>query len=92
METASLINEGKVAGAIEGIIDTGLDLLKSDELTPSDYGKLKVMRTMSSNISNAVIMIQQRTARERHVIVRERMAQMGFGQGPMPKKIAPVKK
>ena len=82
MAQEALIKEEEVASTIEQVLKAGVALLtKEEEFTESDYAKLKVMRTMGSHVSNAVILVQQRTARDRHIIVRERMKKMGYGTG-----------
>jgi hypothetical protein len=91
--TDELIDESKVGKICMDMLETGLELLKKDEpYSKDDHSKAKMLRYLSSPLSNAVILVQQRTARERQVIVRERMEQMGFGLGVEPKRIAPIKK
>lgn len=84
----ALIDEDKIAGHIETILDEGVKILKKDDnLDQDDHARLKVIRTLGSHISNAVILVQQRTARERHEIVRQRIEQMKLEKGlPMESK------
>ena len=74
-----VMDRQKIASSIHGILDAGMDLLAKDKLESQDFAKIKVVRTMGPVISQAVQMIQQETAQQRHLIVLERMKQLGFG-------------
>ena len=75
------MNRKKVADAIVTIMDSGTQMLGKGKLDQNDYGKIKVIRSISSAISAGVLMIQQETAQQRNVLIAERMKQMGFGLG-----------
>ena len=73
-----VIDRGKLAQTLHTIMDTGIDLLTKDKLTPEDNGKIKVIRTLGSHVNAAVSMVQQEVAQARMVIVVERMKQLGY--------------
>lgn len=71
-----------IASSIHTILNTGIELLKKDNLKPGDHAKVKVMRTLGSHVNAAVAMIQQENAQVRASLVAERMKQLGYGNEP----------
>jgi hypothetical protein len=84
METEKVMNRQQVAETIHGFLKAGGDLMQKSKYTPDDYAKIKILRTMSSHVNAAVVMIQQETAQQRLVLVTERMKQLGY---PEPKQL-----
>ena len=78
------INRQKVAETIHQILDSGINMLKKDELTKDDFSKIKLIRVISSPLNAGVGMVQQETAQQRNVLISERMKQIGYDK---PKEI-----
>ena len=81
----TVMDRKKVAEAVHAILATGVNLLSKEKMEAPDFGKLKVMRNMSSALSSAVLMVQQETAQQRLAVVIERMKQLGYDQ---PKQLS----
>ena len=81
----TVMDRKKVAEAVHAILTTGVNLLSKEKMEAPDFGKLKVMRNMSSALSSAVLMVQQETAQQRLAVVIERMKQLGYDQ---PKQLS----
>lgn len=77
-EVKEVMNREKVAATIHAMLDAGVDLINKKTLDKDDYGKIKVLRTMGSNINAAVTMVQQETAQQRNMLISERMKQLGY--------------
>jgi len=80
MELEKVMNRKVVADSIHGFLKAGLDLMDKDKFNADDHAKIKVLRTMSSHVSAAVMMVQQETAQQRLVLVAERMKQLGYNE------------
>ena len=80
LEVQKVMDREKIAKAVHGFLDAGLDLMSKADFRPVDHAKIKVLRTMSSHVNAAVVMVQQETAQQRHVLVQERMKQLGYGE------------
>ena len=78
METQLVMDRKKVADSIHSILETGINLINKEKLTPDDHSKIKAIRVMGSHVNAAVAMVQQETAQQRVEIVRQRMAQLGY--------------
>lgn len=76
-----LLNKVELAKDIKILMSTGTALLEKDKLESSDYGKIKVIKTLGSIINSQVAIVQQETARERIQLIRERMTQLGYATG-----------
>jgi hypothetical protein len=74
-----VMNRTKVADSIHAMLDAGITMLGKTELDKTDFGKIKVMRTVAPVLSSAVMMIQQETAQQRNALVARRMEQLGYG-------------
>lgn len=77
-----VMDRKKVADSIHSILDVGVELLKKEKLQTSDFGKIKVIRTIGTHVNAAVAMIQQETAQVRASLIAERMKQLGYGDVP----------
>ena len=86
-EVQQVMDRAKVADCIHAMLDLTTNLSRKTHLTQDDHAKLKVLRTGSSAVSSAVLMIQQETAQQRNAIVVERMRQLGYSVEP-PASIA----
>jgi len=82
VKVEKIMNRTIVASSIHTILETGVELLKKENLKPGDHAKVKIMRTMGSHINAAVAMVQQENAIVRAALVAERMKQLGFGGEP----------
>jgi len=77
-----VMNRQKIADSIHEILETGVSLLRKDKLQTSDFGKIKVLRTLGTHVNAAISMVQQETAQLRAQIVIERMRQLGYNETP----------
>ena len=80
MEVVQVINRQKVADTIHTMLDAGTELLTKANYEKEDFVKIKVLRTMSSSLSSAVLMVQQETAQQKNALIAERMKQLGYGE------------
>lgn len=80
MTVEKVMERQKIAKAIHGFLEAGLELMDKQTFKPEDHAKIKVLRTMSSHVNAAVVMVQQETAQQRHVLVQERMKQLGYSE------------
>lgn len=78
MTPIKVMDRKKVADNIHTILDTGLGMLKKKSLDKDDFAKIKVIRTISSTLASAVLMVQQETAQERNMLIMKRMEQLGY--------------
>ncbi len=84
MNTEKVMNRKEIADSIHKFLLAGVELVDKSKFTTDDHAKIKVLRTMSSHVSAAVMMVQQETAQQRLVLVSERMKQLGYDE---PKQI-----
>jgi len=75
-----VMDRKKVADSLHTILDTGVELLKKNKLENTDFGKIKIIRTMGTHVNASVAMIQQETAQVRACLIAERMKQLGYGE------------
>jgi len=78
LKVEKVIDRGKLANTIHGVLDAGLEMMQKEKLESQDFAKLKVIRGMASYVNAATTMVQQETAQQRAVIVLERMKQLGY--------------
>ncbi len=74
-----VIDRNKVAASIHSILDSGIEMLKKKTFDKEDHTKIKLIRVMGSHVNAGVAMIQQETAQQRIQLIKERMAQLGYG-------------
>ena len=85
METITVekvMDRKKIANAIHGSIDAGLELLSKDKIEKADMMKVAVMKSLATNINAGVSMIQQETRQQTLTILQERMNQLGYPVAP----------
>jgi len=80
-----VMDRKKIADTIGTALDVGIDMLNKKKLENEDKGRLKVLRTMGTFVSNGVFMVQQETAQQRTAVVLERMKQLGYESEPTNK-------
>ena len=74
-----IIDRDKINNDLESVCDIGIELLKKDKLDNTDFTKLKTMRAMSTFMNARVAMVQQESAQQRIELIKQRMAQLGYG-------------
>jgi len=78
IQIEKVMDRKKIADTINAVLDEGVVLLKKNKLDKDDYGKIKILRTLSSHVNAAISMVQQETSQLRSLIVLERMKQLGY--------------
>lgn len=73
-----VMNRQKVADTVHKVMEHGLELLGKAKFEPTDFAKMKVMKSMGTAINASVTMVQQETAQQRIELIRDRMKQLGY--------------
>ena len=81
-DVSIVMDRKKIAGTIHTVCDAGMAMLKKKSFDSTDHVKLKVIRNMGSFVNSGVAMVQQETAQEKMVLIRDRMDQLGYNKEP----------
>jgi hypothetical protein len=82
VEIKNVMDRNKIANAINGLLDAGMNLIKKKTYTKDDSIRMLAMRTLGTAVNSGVAMVQQETALVRAAIINERMKQLGYGTPP----------
>ena len=82
-----VMDRKKLAETIHAILSTGIDMLAKGKLETVDFGKIKIIRSISPALSAGVLMVQQETAQQRNLLIKERMKNLGYNMGDGEKRM-----
>ncbi len=81
LKVERVIDKKKLGESIHAALDLGVELIRKDKISQTDFLKLKVLRNVGPFINAGVALVQQETAMVRANLIAERMKQLGYPSG-----------